>query len=223
MSNAKHVIAIEPRSEFGNNASRRLRRASRIPAVVYSKGKEARSISVSADEWKTIAGHGVNMISLSENGKETPVLIKEVQINYLKDYVVHIDFQEVDLTAEIEVNVPLHAINLADAQLHGGILEQAVHDLAITCRPDCLPEIIKVDVSKIEQAITAADLVLPEGVKAAVPADTVIFTVVFPEEAEPEAPAEETEAAAEPEAINEKKTEARAAAKEAAAAAAAKK
>ena len=222
MSNAKHVIAIEPRSEFGNNASRRLRRASRIPAVVYSKGKEARSISVSADEWKTIAGHGVNMISLSENGKETPVLIKEVQVNYLKDYVVHIDFQEVDLTAEIEVSVPLHAINLADAQLHGGVLEQAVHDLAITCRPDCLPEIIKVDVSKIEEAITAADLVLPEGVKAAVPPETVIFTVVFPEEAEPEAPAEETEGAAEPEAINEKKTEARAAAKEAVAAAAKK-
>ena len=182
MSNAKHVIAVEARTEFGDNPSRRLRRASRIPAVIYSKGQAARAISLSADEWKVIAGHGVNMITLLENGKETPVLVKEVQINHLKDYVVHIDFQEVDMTAEIEAMVPVHAINAADASLHGGVLEQAVHELAVACRPDCLPEIIKVDVSKIEQTITAADLVLPEGVKAAVPADTIIFAVAFPQE-----------------------------------------
>ena len=211
MSNAKHVIAVEARNEFGDNASRRLRRASRIPAVVYSKGKEARALSLSADEWKVIAGHGVNMITLVENGKEIPVLVKDVQINHLKDYVVHIDFQEIDLTAEIEAMVPVHAINAADASLHGGVLEQAVHELAVACRPDCLPEIIKVDVSKIEQTITAADLVLPEGVKAAVPAETIIFAVAFPQEKS----AEGEEGAAEPEAINEKKAEARAAAKEA--------
>ena len=211
MSNAKHVIAVEARTEFGNNASRRMRRDSRIPAVVYSKGKEARALSLSADEWKVIAGHGVNMITLLENGKEVPVLVKEVQINHLKDYVVHIDFQEIDLTAEIEALVPVHAINAADASLHGGVLEQAVHELAVTCRPDCLPEIIKVDVSKIEQTITAADLVLPEGVKAAVAADTIIFAVAFPQEKA----ADGEEGAAEPEAINEKKAEARAAAKEA--------
>ena len=211
MSNAKHVIAVESRTEFGDNPSRRLRRASRIPAVVYSKGKEARALSLSADEWKVIAGHGVNMITLLENGKEVPVLVKEVQINHLKDYVVHIDFQEIDLSAEIQANVPLHAINAADASLHGGVLEQAVHELAVTCRRDCLPEIIKVDVSKIEQTITAADLVLPEGVKAAVAADTIIFAVAFPQEKA----AAEGEEGAEPEAINEKKAEARAAAKEA--------
>ena len=212
MSNAKHVIAVEARTEFGDNPSRRLRRASRIPAVIYSKGQAARAISLSADEWKVIAGHGVNMITLIENGKEVPVLVKEVQINHLKDYVVHIDFMEVDMSAEIEAMVPVHAINAADASLHGGVLEQAVHELAVSCRPDCLPEIIKVDVSKIEQAITAADLVLPEGVKAAVPADTIIFAVAFPQE---KAAAEGEEGANEPEAINEKKAEARAAAKEA--------
>ena len=211
MSNAKHVIAVEARTEFGDNPSRRLRRASRIPAVIYSKGQAARAISLSADEWKVIAGHGVNMITLLENGKETPVLVKEVQINHLKDYVVHIDFQEVDMTAEIEAMVPVHAINAADASLHGGVLEQAVHELAVACRPDCLPEIIKVDVSKIEQAITVADLVLPEGVKAAGPADTIVFAVAFPQEKA----ADGEEGSAEPEAINEKKAEARAAAKEA--------
>ena len=116
------------------------------------------------------------------------------------------------MSAEIEAQVPVHAINVADASLHGGVLEQAVHELAVSCRPDCLPEIIKVDVSKIEQTITAADLVLPEGVKAAVPADTIIFAVAFPQE---KAAAEGEEGASEPEAINEKKAEARAAAKEA--------
>ena len=92
MSNAKHVIAVEARTEFGDNPSRRLRRASRIPAVIYSKGQAARAISLSADEWKVVSAQKPEVITLVEDGKETQALVREVQFNHLKNYVYHVDF-----------------------------------------------------------------------------------------------------------------------------------
>ena len=89
----KLKLAVQSRTEFGNNASRRLRRAGQIPAVVYSKGQEAIAIQVNADAWKVIAAQGEQNIVLVDGDKEINVIVREVQYNYLKNYVVHIDFQ----------------------------------------------------------------------------------------------------------------------------------
>ena len=86
MSRETHKLAAQTRAAFGDNASRRLRRAGIIPAVVYSKGVEPRSVQVSADEWKVVSAHGSQIITLVEEGRETPVLIREVQFNHLGLY-----------------------------------------------------------------------------------------------------------------------------------------
>ena len=215
MSKETHKLAAQTRTAFGDNASRRLRRAGMIPAVVYSKGVEPRSLQVSADEWKVISAHGTQIITLVEGEKETPVLIREVQFNHLKNYVVHIDFQQVDLNKEISAKVVLHAVGDCYGAAHGGILEQELHELEVLCRPADLPELIKVDVASLDigQALSVKDLVLPEGVRTNVDPEEIVFHVVMPQiEAEP-APEEAAAEPAEPEAINEKKTEARAAEK----------
>lgn len=215
MSRETHKLAAQARAAFGDNASRRLRRAGMIPAVVYSKGVEPRSVQVSADEWKVVSAHGSQIITLVEEGRETPVLIREVQFNHLKNYVVHIDFQQVDLNKEISAKVVLHAVGDCYGAAHGGILEQELHELEVFCRPADLPELIKVDVASLDigQALAVKDIVLPEGVRTNADPEEIVFHVVMPQiEAEPEA-AEEA-SPAEPEAINEKKTEARAAEKE---------
>ena len=145
----------------------------------------------------------------------TPVLIREVQFNHLKNYVVHIDFQQVDLNKEISAKVVLHAVGDCYGAAHGGILEQELHELEVLCRPADLPELIKVDVSSLDigQALSVKDLVLPQGVRTNVDPEEIVFHVVMPQiEAEP-APEEAAAEPAEPEAINEKKTEARAAEK----------
>lgn len=216
MNNESHKITVASREEFGNNASRRLRRAGSIPAVVYGRGKEARALSVNADEWKVFSAHGVQLVTLVNGGKEIPALVREVQYNHLKNYVVHIDFQEVDLNAEIVSSVPVHAHGESYGAAHGGLLEQDLFEIEVVCRPADLPEAIRVDVTKLNigDSLTIADVVFPEGVRSDLPAETLVFHCVMPrEEAEPAAPAEGA-AAAEPEAINEKKTEARAAEKE---------
>ena len=215
MSNESHKIAVQKRDAFGKNASRRLRRAGDIPAVVYSRGKEAAAYSVNADEWKVFAATGLQLVTLVDGKKETPALVREVQYNHLKNYVVHIDFQEIDIKAELEAKVPVHPMGESYGAAHGGIFEQDLFELDIICHAADLPESIKVDVTalKIGDGLTVGDITLPQGVRTEVAADTLVFHVVAPkEEVEEAEPAEG--AAAEPEAINEKKTEARAAEKE---------
>jgi len=211
-------IKVAARAEFGNNAARRLRREGLIPAIVYGNNKEPQALTVNADEWSAFsARRGAHLVSLVLDGTEIPALVKEVQFNYLKNYVVHIDFQAVDLNAEISSTVPLHAFGDCYGAAHGGILEQELHELPVICRPADLPDAIKVDVTKLDigDAITVADIELPAGVKADIDAESVVFHVARQqEEKEPEAEAE-GEAATEPEAINEQKTESRAAEKEA--------
>ena len=219
MSKETPQIKVEARAVFGDNASRRLRKSGLIPAIIYGNGKDPRPVSVDSDAWCAFsARHASQMVTLLEDGKEIPALIKEVQYNHLKNYFVHIDFQEVNLDTEISASVPLHAHGESYGAAHGGILEQDLHELPVLCRPRDLPDAIRVDVTelKIGDTLTVAQLVLPAGVKADVAEDTLVFHVVRPqEEEEPEAAPVEGEAAAtEPEAINEKKTEARAAERE---------
>ena len=217
MSKETPQIKVEARTVFGDNASRRLRKSGLIPAIIYGNGKDPRPVSVDSDAWCAFsARHASQMVTLLEDGKETPALVKEVQYNHLKNYFVHIDFQEVNLDAEISASVPLHAHGESYGATHGGILEQDLHELPVLCRPRDLPDAIRVDVTelKIGDTLTVAQLVLPEGVKADVAEDTLVFHVVRPQEEEVEAAPVEGEAAAEPEAINEKKTEARAAERE---------
>ncbi len=206
MSKVCNEIAVQERNEFGNNASRRARKAGMIPAVMYSKGKPSKALTVDADAWKVLSGHGVHMVTLVEGEVKTLALVKEVQHNYLKNYVLHIDFQEVNANENIVAMVPVHAAGEAVGVAHGGILEQELHELEVICHPGDLPEMIRVDVSKLDMGgqLHVADIELPAGVKAHVSPETAVFHVVHPR-AEEAAPAA---APAEPEAIKEKKADA---------------
>ena len=207
MSNVSNEIAVQERKDFGKNASRRARKGGQIPASVYSKGKESKSFLVDADAWKVLTGHhGSHMVTLKNGDAEIHALIKEVQFNYLKNYVYHIDFQEVDMDKEIVAAVPVHAHGESVGAAHGGILEQELHELEVICRPADLPEAVTADVTKLDKGehLCVKDLVLPQGVRTEVDGETIVFHVGLPKE-EAEAPAEE--APAEPEAIKEKKAD----------------
>lgn len=93
MSN-ENKLAVELRENTGSGAARRLRHSGMIPAVIYGCGSANQMVAVSADAWKVWTGHhDGNEIVLVVDGKDVPATIREVQYNYLKNYVVHIDFQ----------------------------------------------------------------------------------------------------------------------------------
>ena len=208
MSKVNNEIAVQDRKEFGRCASRRSRKSGMIPAVIYSKGKEAKAIMVDADAWKVLAGHHVQMVTLVDGANKTAALVKEVQFNHLKNYVQHIDFLEVDLNADVTALVPVHAHGDCLGVSRGGILEFELHEIEVVCHPDHLPEFIAAEVTSLDvgDSLHVKDLAMPEGVRTDLDPEAVVAHVVRPKE-EAEAPAE---AAAEPEAIKEKKPEAEA-------------
>ena len=208
MSKVNNEIAVQDRKEFGKCASRRSRKSGMIPAVIYSKGKEAKAIMVDADAWKVLAGHHVQMVTLVDGANKTASLVKEVQFNHLKNYVQHIDFLEVDLNADVTALVPVHAHGDCLGVSRGGILEFELHEIEVVCHPDHLPEFIAAEVTSLDvgDSLHVKDLAMPEGVRTDLDPEAVVAHVVRPKE-EAEAPAE---AAAEPEAIKEKKPEAEA-------------
>ena len=92
MSKVENVIAAQLRNEFGDNASRRLRKSGFIPAVIYGKGEAATAITVKAEEWQVASARKLDQYVIALDGKEIAVKVQEVQYNHLKDYVYHVDF-----------------------------------------------------------------------------------------------------------------------------------
>ncbi len=198
------------RTERGKNACRRLRRQGIIPAVAYGRDMEPIAIQVNAREVRTALGshaegHLVNL-RLKRNGSEETLttLVKEVQREPVTGAPFSIDFQRISLTEKITTSVPLVAHGTPAGAREGGILEQAVHEVEISCLPTDIPEEIIFDVSHlhINDSIHVRELQPPAGVEILGDAETVVAIVHPPRVVEEPAPVEEE--AAEPEVIQTK-------------------
>ena len=219
MAKVKHVLNVQARTAGTTNDARRLRKTGLIPAIVYGKGIEPKCISVNATEWQLLSRNELNILSLVEDGKETLVLLKEVQHDPIRNRTRHLDFQAIRMDQKIKAHVavrPGHALPAGASA--GGLLEQNLHEIEVESLPQDLPEEIIVDVSgmNLGDIIHVGNIVMPEGVTAVTHAELVVFTEVDESaaEAEEEAAPAEGEEAAEPEVIAEKKTEERAAARD---------
>ena len=219
MAKVKHVLNVQARTAGGTGDARRLRKTGLIPAIVYGKGIEPKCISVNATEWQLLSRNELNILSLVEDGKETLVLLKEVQHDPIRNRTRHLDFQAISMDQKIKAHVavrPGHALPAGASA--GGLLEQNLHEIEVESLPQDLPEEIIVDVSgmNLGDMIHVGDIAMPAGVTAVTHADIVVFTEVDENAAaaEEEAAPAEGEEAAEPEVIAEKKTEERAAARD---------
>jgi len=226
----KHVLNVAARATKGGGPARRLRREGLIPAIVYSKGQVGKSLTLKSSEWESLLKYEFNLVSLvEESAEERLALVKEVQNDPVRGKALHVDFQEIKRDEIITSSIKIHAgHDLPVGLAQGGILEQVVHEMEVSCLPDNLPESIEVDVSKLNvgDAIQIKNLVLPEGVKSLGNPEQYVFEVVMPaieEEVKPAA-AEGAEGAAvaegatpaEPEVIGAKERAEKAAEKEAA-------
>ncbi len=184
MSTKDNEIAVQPRSEFGNNAARRARKAGLVPGVIYGKGQEAKAIYLNAGEWASIARHNHHILYLLDGDNKQPALVKEVQINHLKNYFLHVDFQAVDPDQVIHSTIAIHPFGECAGVSQGGVLEQIVHEIPVACKSIALIDELKVNVTKlgVGEAIHVRDLQLPEGITVQGDADAVVFHVVVERE-----------------------------------------
>ncbi len=162
------------RTTQGTGASRRLRRANKVPGIVYGGHTDAVAIELDHNALyyalQDEAFHA-SVLSMSLDGKKEPVLLRDYQMHPFKQQVMHIDFQRVAAGEPIHMKVPLHFSGEEDApgvKLQGGKISHVVLELDVACLPENLPEFIAVDLSGLNagQSVHLADLKLPEGVES---------------------------------------------------------
>ncbi len=201
------VLKTEARTGQGGRDANRLRKAGRIPAIVYGHKETPASVTVSKDELGTVLRHHARTVQLVVAGKNETVLIQEIQHDHLGSTVLHVDFRRVSADERIRTTVEIELRGTAPGTSAGGVLDQPLHRIHVECPALAVPESIrvKIDGLLLGMAIHVKELDMPAGVKALEDPDLVVVQVkqqvvvveptVLPGEG----------AAAEPEVITKKK------------------
>ncbi|MGD0336230.1 MAG: 50S ribosomal protein L25 [Candidatus Omnitrophota bacterium] len=209
------ILEAEVRPELKKGKVKDLRQAGFIPAVVYADGKESLPLKVSHEMLlKLVHQHRIEGVVINvrikddKKAKSRPCLIKEVQYDPVYGEIIHVDFNEISLTKEIKINVPVVAKGEpAGVKQEGGSLEHILWEIEVECLPTNIPKNIEVDVSqlKIGDSIHIKDIVFPEGIKVLNEPEAIVLSVAAPMKEEVVAPPVEGEVPQEPEVIKEKK------------------
>lgn len=127
---------------------------------------------------------GASLIEIKDDVGETRLTtIKDIQKDPIKDFILHIDFNEVYAGEAMTMSIPLLTVGTpVGVQEDGGILETALHELEVQCLPKHLPEQLEVDVSALQigESVHVSDLKLPEGVEVTSDPETVLASVAAP-------------------------------------------
>lgn len=189
-------LTAETRTEFGKGAARRIRRASKVPGVLYGHGSDPLHL--------TLPGHDLLMalrtpnvlISLDIDGKANELAIpKSVQRDPIKGFLEHVDLLLVKRGEKVNVEVPIHTEG--ELAPGGNLLEHVLNALPVEAEATHIPESVTVSVEGLESgaSVLAKDIKLPSGVSLAVEEDAVVLQVLSAQAEEPTEAAEGEEAA----------------------------
>ncbi|WP_433746117.1 50S ribosomal protein L25/general stress protein Ctc [Falsibacillus pallidus] len=156
------VLEAKTREKGKRSDLRKLRMEGNFPAVVYGNKADNETIYVSeADFIKTIRESGRNgVISLKYDGNTQNVILNDYQADTIKNEILHADFLVVDLSAEIDADVRVELTGTAAGVKDGGVLQQPLHEVSVTAKPNDIPESIQVDVSELQvgEVVTIGDV-----------------------------------------------------------------
>jgi large subunit ribosomal protein L25 len=165
-------VVANTRKEQGSGASRRLRRAGKVPGIIYGGNGEPAAIVVDHNplfhSLRVEAFHS-SILDMELDGKGEQVLLRDIQWHPYKQLVMHIDFQRIAADQKIQIKVPLHFQNQENSlavKLSAAIVSHVVNEIEISCLPADLPSFIEVDLSILEvgRSVHFNDIVFPKGV-----------------------------------------------------------
>jgi len=194
MAKEEIKLKAELRVAQGSNAAGRLRRAGMIPAAVNRIGGDTTLVKFDAHTFEGMLRHHTGehfIVTLNLDGKNIPVLLREVQHNVMTDAVINVDFGEVSLTEKIHVTIPVELFGEPEGvRVGGGILEHLVREVEVECLPGDVVEKFELDTSalKIGDALVVRDLNISDAYTVHTGLDIRVATVVNPvaEVVEPE-------------------------------------
>ncbi len=199
-------LAARLREGRGTKDAKALRAGGDVPGVIYSATSETESIILSIRDLRhALSAAGVHSVfDVSIDGKtDRPVLIKEFQLDPVRDRVIHVDLHEIRLDQKINTAIPVHIEGHAEGVNMGGALSQPTHEVHVEALPADLVEAIVVDVTELEigQSIRLADVTPPDGVTFTDDLEgTILATIAAPVSEEELKTESELEAEAEAEA-----------------------
>jgi large subunit ribosomal protein L25 len=165
-------IKAEPRANGGTGGARAVRRQDKVPAVVYGDGRAPENIALNGRELNIIIDRGKflsTVFELDVGGNKSRVIPREVQLDPVRDWPIHVDFQRVGPGARIRVNVPVRFINegLSPGLKRGGVLNIVRHEVEVTCPADAIPDVFEFNLEGLEigRSIHISAVKMPDGVK----------------------------------------------------------
>ena len=190
------VLKAEVRDNTGTKQAIKVRKAGRIPGVVYGHKQKPKIISLDAHDFIKALHQGHRLIDVQIGRKKETALVKDVQYDYLGRDIIHVDLMRVNVTETIKLGVPIELKGTAAGTHEGGIIEEHVDRLEVECLVSDIPETIVISVKDVSigDSIHAGDVELPEGLKLASSPEMLIVTCHLvaaaktAEEAEEEAP-----------------------------------
>lgn len=186
------LLVAEPRAEFGKGAARRMRRAGKIPAVVYGVSK-TQHVLLGADEFNKKFRYmsDKTVVPLEVVGKKIDVLVKDYHYDIVRDRILHVDLYEIKRVKEVKSQVSIVLVGRAIGERDGGVVEQTLAKVELESMPMFTPKEVKIDISglKLGDSLTVAQLIPVENVRFMTKPETVVVSLVVPKKTE--APAEE--------------------------------
>ena len=167
-----YQVGADSRHDQGKGASRRLRRAGKVPAVLYGGGGQPLNVTLDHQQLLTMIDKEKfysSIISINVDAQSQPAIVRDVQMHPAKNAVVHVDLQRVLENELLKIHLPVHFKGEASApgvKTQGGIVSHLIQDIEVSCLPKDLPEFLELDLSSMNLNDTKhlSDIPLPAGV-----------------------------------------------------------
>lgn len=179
----KTSLKAAPRLRTGSGRLNQMRREGWIPSVIYGKGTDNINLKVDAKTFADLLAHSSSeniVVNLEIEGQGTRLaFLQSIQHDPLSGKALHADFRSIDENTAITAHIPTHLNGESAGVKAGGLIEQYVHAIEITCLPNDLPETIEVDISTLQigDSLHIGEITFPAGVRATHAADVVVAHV----------------------------------------------
>jgi len=187
---AQSVINVKRRVRMGKSGSKAIRNEGNIPAVIYGKGSESISIVVNPTELKealsTDAGENTLLeMHIKDGNKEIKKLslLREVQMDYLTNKSIHLDFMELDMNKSFSLKVPVKIVGRPiGVHEEKGLLEEILREIEIECLPSDIPNVFEVEVSElhINDSIHVRDIEVSDKINVLDDPSSTVVTILTP-------------------------------------------
>ncbi len=189
-------ITAEPRTEFGKGAARRIRRAAKVPAVLYGHGTDPVHITLPGHDTMLALKHGgANaLLTITFDGAEQMALPKQIQKDPIKGFLEHLDLLIVRKGEKVTVEIPVHLVGEADPD---ALVVTEISTITVEAEATHIPEYVEVSIEgvKVGDQILAKDLTVPAGSTVLLDEDALVINVTHaPTAAEVEEELAEAEA-----------------------------